>query len=99
MAVTVPPVSETPARRRVRAHGRVLGVFFRDSVRREAARRGVTGWVRNCSDGSVEAAFEGPPDAVAAMVDFCRAGPGHAEVARLDEEREPAEGLSGFEVR
>ena len=92
-------MSETPARRRVRAHGRVQGVFFRDSVRREARRRGVAGWVRNCWDGSVEAVFEGPPDAVAAMVDFCSAGPGHSEVARLDEESERAEGLGSFEVR
>ncbi len=91
-------MAETPSRRRVRAHGRVQGVFFRDSVRREAARRGVAGWVRNCSDGSVEAVFEGPPDAVAAMVDFCRAGPGHSEVSRLDEEPEPAEGLVNFSV-
>jgi acylphosphatase len=91
--------SEQPARRRVRAHGRVQGVFFRDSVRREAARRGVAGWARNCSDGTVEAVFEGPPDAVAALVDFCRAGPGHSEVARLDESSEPAEGLQSFEVR
>jgi acylphosphatase len=83
----------------VRAHGRVQGVFFRDSVRREAARRGVAGWVRNCFDGSVEAVFEGPPDAVGALVDYCRAGPGHSDVARLDETSEAAEGLSGFEIR
>jgi acylphosphatase len=92
-------MGETPARRRVRAHGRVQGVFFRDSVRREAARRGVAGWVRNCLDGSVEAVFEGPPDAVAAMVDYCRAGPGHSEISSLDDVSEPAEGLSGFQVR
>jgi len=77
----------------------VQGVFFRDSVRREAARRGIAGWVRNCWDGSVEAVFEGPPDAVAAMVDFCRAGPGHSAVSRLDEEAESAEGLGSFRVR
>ena len=74
-------------------------MFFRDSVRREARRRGVAGWVRNCIDGSVEAVFEGPPGAVAAMVDYCRAGPGHSEVARLDVESGPAEGLSSFDVR
>jgi acylphosphatase len=82
----------------VRAHGRVQGVFFRDSVRREAARRGVAGWARNCADGSVEAVFEGPADAVAAMVEFVRGGPGHSEVDRLDETSEPPEGLSGFDV-
>jgi acylphosphatase len=99
MAITVSPVSEDPVRRRVRAHGRVQGVFFRDSVRREAARRGVAGWVRNCPDGTVEAVFEGPGNAVAALVEACRAGPGHASVSRLDEADEPLEGLAGFEVR
>jgi acylphosphatase len=83
---------------RVRAHGRVQGVFFRDSVRREAARRGVAGWARNCLDGTVEAVFEGPPEAVAAMVEYVRRGPGHSSVERIDESREPPEGLSGFDV-
>ncbi len=83
----------------MRAHGRVQGVFFRDSVRREATRRGVAGWARNCTDGTAEAVFEGSPDAVAAMVDFVRAGPGHAEVARVEESSEDVEGLSGFSVR
>jgi acylphosphatase len=86
-------------RRHVRAHGRVQGVFFRDSVRREAERRGVAGWARNCSDGTVEAVFEGDDDAVAARVDFCRRGPGHADVSSLDVVEEPPEGLSGFAVR
>jgi acylphosphatase len=92
-------MSETPTRRRVRAHGRVQGVFFRDSVRREAERRGVAGWARNCSDGSVEAVFEGAEEAVEAMVEACRRGPGHAEVSSLDVVDEPAEGLRGFEIR
>ena len=86
-------------RRHVRAHGRVQGVFFRDSVRREAERRGVAGWARNCSDGTVEAVFEGPAEAVEAMVEACRRGPGHAEVSSLDVAEEPAEGLAGFEIR
>jgi acylphosphatase len=76
----------------------VQGVFFRDSTRREAERRGVAGWVRNRSDGSVEAVFEGPPGAVAALVDFCRAGPGSSSVSELDVESEEPEGLSGFDV-
>jgi acylphosphatase len=84
---------------RVVAHGRVQGVFFRDSVRREAARRGVAGWARNCSDGTAEAVFEGPAEDVAAMVEFVRAGPGHAEVSRVEETSEQPEGLSGFSVR
>jgi acylphosphatase len=92
-------VMEDVVRRRVRAHGRVQGVFFRDSVRREAARRGVAGWARNCADGTAEAVFEGAPDAVAAMVEFVRRGPGHAEVSELEEFDEAAEGISGFGVR
>jgi len=99
MPVTVPIVSDPAVRRRVRAHGRVQGVFFRDSVRREAAARGVAGWVRNCADGTVEAVFEGSEAAVAAMVELCRASPGHSAVERIDAADEPPEGLSGFTVR
>ena len=85
--------------RRVIAHGDVQGVFFRDSTRREAANRGVAGWVSNRSDGAVEALFEGEPDAVEAMVEFCRGGPGRARVDRLEEHAEEPAGLSGFEVK
>jgi acylphosphatase len=77
----------------------VQGVFFRDSVRREAERRGVAGWATNRADGTAEAVFEGPGDAVAAMVDFVRRGPGHSEVERVEQSREAAEGLSDFTVR
>jgi acylphosphatase len=86
-------------RRRVRAYGRVQGVFFRDSTRQEASGRGVAGWVRNCGDGSVESVFEGPEDAVEELVELCRAGPGSASVDRLDVESEEPEGLDGFRVR
>ena len=86
-------------RRHVRAHGRVQGVFFRDSVRREAERQGVAGWARNCSDGTAEAVFEGDADAVEAMVAFVRGGPGHAEVSDVDVVDETPEALAGFSVR
>jgi acylphosphatase len=86
-------------RRHVRAHGRVQGVFFRDSVRREAERRGVAGWARNCSDGTAECVFEGDADAVEAMVAFVRAGPGHAEVSDVEVSEQEPEGLDGFSVR
>jgi len=59
----------------------------------------VAGWVRNRDDGTVEAVFEGPPDAVSALVDFCRAGPGDSSVDSVDVEPEEPEGLQGFEVR
>ncbi len=81
------------------AHGRVQGVFFRDSTRREAQSRGVAGWVRNTPEGSVEAVFEGPGDAVEALVELCRSGPGHAEVEKLEVHEEEPEGLEGFSVR
>jgi acylphosphatase len=80
-------------------HGEVQGVFFRDSTRDEAERRGVAGWVTNRSDGAVEAVFEGEPDAVAALVSFCREGPSRASVSRVEEEQEEPEGLDGFSVR
>jgi acylphosphatase len=86
-------------RRRVVVHGYVQGVFFRDTTRREASRRGVSGWVSNRPDGAVEAVFEGPGDAVAAMVEFCRRGPRGANVERVETSDEEPEGLSGFEVR
>ena len=88
-----------PVRKRVRAEGRVQGVFFRDSVRRAAAAEGVAGWAANRPDGSVEAVFEGAPEAVERLVELCRAGPGHAEVAHLDVAEETPEGLRGFRVR
>ena len=85
--------------RRVTVSGRVQGVFFRDSCRREAASRGVAGWVRNCSDGTVEAWLEGPPDAVEALVDWCRRGPSRAEVSGVDVADVAPSGASGFDVR
>lgn len=79
--------------------GRVQGVFFRDSTRREAARLGLAGWVRNCRDGTVEAVFEGTPDAVAEAVAFVREGPPRARVEDVRVFEEPAERLRGFAVR
>ncbi len=87
-------------RRRVVVHGRVQGVFFRDSARRAAVDAGVSGWVRNRGDGAVEAVLEGSPGGIERVVDFMREGPPRAEVSdvHVSNEEEP-EGLSGFEVR
>ena len=85
-------------RKHLRVSGRVQGVFYRDSVRREAERRGVAGWARNCSDGSVEAVFEGAEDAVARMIELARSDPGHSRVEACEVTDEPAEGLEGFRV-
>jgi acylphosphatase len=74
-------------------------VFFRDSTRERAENLGVTGWVRNCSDGSVEAVLEGGPEAIEQMLEFCRGGPPNAEVRKVDVTEETPERLSGFRVR
>ena len=80
-------------------HGQVQGVFYRDSCRREARRLGVAGFVRNVDDGTVEAVFEGDPDAVSTMLDWAHAGPVQAQVGRVDVTEEAPEGLTGFDVR
>lgn len=80
-------------------HGRVQGVFFRDSARSAAASRGVAGWIRNSPDGTVQAWFEGDEDAVASMVEWCRHGSSRADVTQVDVENVSPEGVSGFEVR
>lgn len=85
-------------RKRVVVHGLVQGVFFRDTCRREAEAAGVTGWVRNLPDGTVEAAFEGTPDVVERMVAWSRRGPRYAEVDKIDLYDEQPTGESGFHV-
>ena len=87
-------------RARVVVHGLVQGVYFRDATRRLALRHGVSGWVRNNWDGTVEAVFEGEPEAVERMIEFAREGPREAVIERVDISDEPVEGgLRGFEVR
>jgi acylphosphatase len=86
-------------RRRLLVHGRVQGVFFRDSTRDRARRDGVAGWARNCPDGTVEVVLEGGPDAVARVAAFCERGPRGAQVERIEASDERSEGLHGFEIR
>jgi acylphosphatase len=86
------------SRARVVVRGRVQGVFFRDTLRRLASRHGVGGWARNRGDGSLEAVFEGEPDAVQRMVAFCREGPRGAAVDDVEVFEEPEEGLSEFGI-
>jgi acylphosphatase len=71
--------------RRIVVRGRVQGVYFRAFVEREALKAGVEGWVRNCSDGSVEALFAGPAGKVEAIIAACRRGPSAARVDALDQ--------------
>jgi acylphosphatase len=91
--------AEAKTRSRVIVHGLVQGVFFRDSTRRRAQGESVGGWVRNRADGTVEAVFEGEPEAVERLVRFCSEGPRGAVVERIERFDEPVEGLTGFSVR
>jgi acylphosphatase len=85
-------------RRRVVVHGRVQGVFFRDTARRIAQSRGLGGWVRNSPDGTVEAVFEGDGEAVDSMVRWCGQGPRGAVVERVEVTDEEPEGLTDFRI-
>ena len=85
-------------RKRVVVCGRVQGVFFRDETRRRAERHGVAGSIRNTTDGTVEAVFEGPPELVEKLVAFCREGPRDAAVERVEIYEESPEGLRGFRI-
>jgi acylphosphatase len=79
--------------------GFVQGVGFRYSAARAARARGVSGWVRNRPDGTVEAVFEGEPEAVEAMVRWFEEGPRGAEVRDAAVFDEPPQGLNGFGIR
>lgn len=83
---------------RVIVSGEVQGVSYRDACRRAALERQVGGWVRNRADGSVEAVFEGAPEAVDAMVAWARLGPPMAAVDRVELFPESPAGLAGFTI-
>ena len=85
--------------RRAVVHGRVQGVFFRDTVRRAAQQRGVAGWAANRPDGTVEAWIEGDQDAVDSMLRVLHDGPPRAEVERVEVDEAEPQGLQGFEIR
>ena len=68
---------------RLQIMGRVQGVWFRESMRNEAERLGVTGWVRNLPDGSVEAIIQGSIEAVDALLEWTQTGPPMARVERV----------------
>lgn len=80
----------------IRAHvivtGKVQGVFYRATASEEARMLGLTGWIRNRPDGSIEAVFEGPEEKVKKMVDWCDDGPEFAEVEKVDAKYEKYKG-------
>ena len=88
----------------VRVHvfvsGSVQGVFFRVQTRYEALKRNVAGWIRNTSDGKVEAIFEGKNEDVQHLIAFCRSGPPGAQVTKIDvQQHEYSGAFNGFKIR
>ncbi|HEY9678993.1 MAG TPA: acylphosphatase [Drouetiella sp.] len=80
--------------------GRVQGVFYRVSTRDKASALGLAGWVRNLSDGSVEACALGDQQAIDELISWCKEGPPHAAVTSVDVEWLDHDGTSrnGFEI-
>jgi acylphosphatase len=89
----------TLARRRVVVHGRVQGVWFRESARQHAERLGLAGWVRNRPDGAVEAELEGDGEDVEVLVSWFRHGPAQARVDSVEVEELLPTGQQGFATR
>lgn len=85
--------------RLLRIHGRVQGVGYRDWLRRTAAGAGLTGWVRNRADGTVEALLAGSPESIAAVAESCYAGPSLAAVEKVESIDADDPGLQDFQRR
>jgi acylphosphatase len=85
--------------RKIRIYGRVQGVFFRQWTVNQARALSVSGWVRNCPDGTVEAHVLGEEESVAKMIAAMREGPSQARVEDLTVEVIEPEDASGFSVR
>ena len=88
----------TDRRAHVIVRGQVQGVFFRAETRDRARSLGLSGWVRNNHDGTVEAVFEGPAERVESVVSWCRRGPAGAEVEDVEVLWEEPVGRAGFQV-
>ena len=90
----------TQTRAKVRVTGRVQGVWFRQSTKNTADQYKVTGWCRNCPDGSVEAVFEGEETAVKAILEWCKSGPDMARVDNLQvDTATPTGEFTSFRIR
>lgn len=85
--------------RRVRIYGRVQGVFYRQWAVNQARPLGLSGWIRNCADGSVEGHLIGDELAVTKMIDAMQKGPSQAQVEGLTVDPIEPENLGGFSVR
>jgi len=79
-------------------HGRVQGVFFRESMRQQAVQLNVTGWARNRDDGTVEAVIQGSVESVGKLLEWAQQGPSRAKVTRIDQDAASGE-WTAFEIR
>lgn len=85
---------------RVKIHGLVQGVFFRDNTSKQARALGINGWVKNNSDGTVSAVFEGAPEAVDKIIKWCGRGPEAAQVGKVEVSEEQSIGeFTSFEIK
>ncbi|HEX2226912.1 MAG TPA: acylphosphatase [Candidatus Binatia bacterium] len=91
---------ENRARAHVLVRGRVQGVYFRASAVYEAQNLGLTGWVRNCADGSVEALAEGDRNKMEEWIAWCRRGPSGARVEKVEIQWLPYTGeFAAFQIK
>ena len=81
------------------ARGRVQGVWFRAGTQEQALQMAISGWAKNCSDGSVEIHAEGEKENLEQFINWCRKGTPAAQVSTLDVEWVPPQGLDSFEIR
>jgi acylphosphatase len=80
--------------------GRVQGVWFRASAKQKAEQLGIKGWIRNTSDGSVEAVFEGEEKSVNEMIEWCNHGPPLSKIENVEiEKKNPTDGFKDFSIR
>jgi len=83
---------------RVFISGRVQGVFFRIFTQKKAKSLGLSGWVKNLPDGRVEAVFEGEPEMIKQMLNWCDQGSPASQVDKIERLEEEPEGLERFEI-
>ncbi|MEK6475969.1 acylphosphatase [Catalinimonas sp. 4WD22] len=83
----------------IRVYGKVQGVFFRASTQDKAESLGILGWVKNEADGSVRIEAEGPEQQMQEFIEWCKQGPNHAKVEKVDYKEDNPQGFVRFEVR
>lgn len=86
-------------RYRIKVKGKVQGVFYRSSAQAKAKELGLSGWVKNEEDGSVLMEAEGEEAKLEKMLEWCRQGPGAAEVNDVEQQEVEPQGQNGFEVK